>query len=112
MTDDTHLTLRINESNILLSKYSDKIPIIITSKDKKLFKNLKKNKFLVPYDMTISYLLVAVRKQFKIENHEAIFMCCNNKLLSGSISIIEIYKKDKYKDNFLYIELIKENTFG
>ena len=80
---------------------------------------LKKNKFLVPSDLTVSYLLVNIRKQIKLDSFSALFMFCDNSLLSGTQTLNEIYKNYKYKnnigatdDNFLYITIEEENTFG
>lgn len=111
------LTDRINESKKIINKYPNKIPIIIETKNKNLI--LKKNKFLVPYDQTIAYLITYLRKQIKIKSSEAIFLFCDNKLLSGSTLLSTVY--DNYKtsnniteqsDQFLYISVNKENSFG
>ena len=80
---------------------------------------LKKNKFLVPYDLTVSYLLVTIRKQIKLDSSSALFMFCDSVLLSGTQTLAEIYKNYKFNnnirsidDNFLYITIEEENTFG
>ena len=80
---------------------------------------LRKNKFLVPYDLSVSSLLANIRSQMKLDPSKALFIFCDNTLLSGSQMINEVYKNYKYKnnigarnDNFLYITIEEENTFG
>ena len=80
---------------------------------------LTKNKFLVPYDLTVSYLLANIRKQIKLDASSALFMFCDNILLSSTQMLNEVYTNYKYKnnisstdDNFLYITIEEENTFG
>jgi len=109
----------ISESNRILAKFPDRIPVIILTKNSKLEKMLKKNKFLVPYNLSVSYLLVTIRKQIKLDSSSALFMFCDNILLSGTQILNEIYTEYKYKnnirpcdDNFLYITIEEENTFG
>ena len=50
----TELSENISESTRILSKYPDRIPVIIKTKNQKLAKMLKKNKFLVPQDLSIA----------------------------------------------------------
>ena len=116
-TDD--LSKKISESIRICSKFPDRIPVIILTKNSRLEKMLKKNKFLVPYDLTVSYLLVTNRKQIKLDSSSALFMFCDSVLLSGTQTLAEIYKNYKFNnnirsidDNFLYITIEEENTFG
>ena len=116
-TDD--LSKKISESIRICSKFPDRIPVIILTKNSRLEKMLKKNKFLVPYDLTVSYLLVTIRKQIKLDSSSALFMFCDSVLLSGTQTLAEIYKNYKFNnnirsidDNFLYITIEEENTFG
>ena len=48
------LTKKISESIRIISKFPDKIPVIVLTRNSKLEKMLTKNKFLVPYDLTVS----------------------------------------------------------
>lgn len=106
---------RISESNRILAKYPDKIPVIIECQNKELNERIHKKKFLAPRDISISYLLQIIRGRIKLESGKAIFMYVDNKLLTPNIMINEIYEKymeDKREDKFLYVELAYENTFG
>lgn len=119
MSFKNKLTLqqRIDESNRILSKYPDRVPIIIEC-DKELDKLIKKRKFLAPRDISISHLSHIVRDRISIESSCAIFMFCDEKLISGQTIIGNVYdeyltKRRKIDDDkFLYISLAKENVFG
>jgi len=110
---------RITESNRILTKYPDHIPVIIDCSDK--IGQLKKQKFLVPSDVSVSHLLHSVRKQFENKKTEAVFMFCNDSLLCPTTMMRSIYTEYKIKnkitdsgdtDKFLYIYMASENTFG
>jgi len=114
----TSLSQRESESSRILAKYPNVIPVIIESRSKDLI--LKKNKFLVPYDVSSSHLLYAIRKQLKLDESKAIFMFYDDVLISGTQMMSEIYEKYKEKnligkkihDKFFYINISVENTFG
>jgi len=114
---EVSLDKRISESTRILAKYPDRVPIIVEC-GKTL--KLSKKKYLVPRDITASYLLHIIRgKMEKLEPSKAIFLFCDGKLLSGSTNISQVYEDHIYKnklnagsDNFLYLDVALENTFG
>jgi GABA(A) receptor-associated protein len=122
--DSTQLDTRISESNRILSKYPDRIPIIVEYDKTKI--NMKKQKFLVPKSASLSYLLVSIRNQINMANNNdnkvnnmSYFLFCDKKLVIPSSIINELYWdhiKNKEKvgnlDKFLYLYLSTENTFG
>ena len=103
---------RIEESRKIIEKYPDKIPIIVEKSKKSKIKNIDKNKFLVPSDMTLSQFIYVVRKRIKISSTEALFFFVNDRLCNNSALLSPTYTT--YKDNygFLYITYSSENTFG
>tara|TARA_Y100000389_G_C17421902_1_gene497206 strand:- start:123 stop:467 length:345 start_codon:yes stop_codon:yes gene_type:complete len=104
---------RLSESAKIKKKYPDKIPVIIkkSSIDKNL-KEIDREKYLIPFTLLISQLHYIVRKKININAEQAIYLFCNNKLISTSETIGNIYNKNKNEDGFLYIEYTAENTFG
>ena len=114
MSDE--LSRRIAESGRMVAKFPDRIPIIVTSKDKKLSNLLSKNKFLCPKYISASMLLINIRKYINIDSTKALFMFCDKKLICGTEIMISVYEKyiSKKNDNdkYLYIEISSENTFG
>lgn len=119
--DQNSLSFRIEESQRILTKFPDRIPIIIDC-PKELDKILIKKKFLVPREISISYFLSIIRNKTKLESNRSVFIFCDNKLLSGTKIIGEVY--DEYEknakensdflkgDKSLYMNLAFENTFG
>jgi len=103
---------RIEESKKIIEKYPDKIPIIVEKSKKSKIKDIDKNKYLVPSDMTLSQFIYVVRKRIKISSTEALFFFVNNTLCNNSSLLSEIYNTYKDNDGFLYIAYSSENTFG
>ena len=126
---------------LLLKKYPDRLPVIISSSTIKI-KNTHK-RFIVPCDMTISQFMILLRQKIALGETEGIFIFIkpsNNEsessvpiteiesekkeeteikytsgkdiLVSPTSSISSLYKE--YKDNNLVLNLYfeKENVFG
>ena len=113
---DIPFTTRLAMADGVLKKHPDKIPTIIYPISKNIPK-LEKFKYLLPGDITISQVLVIIRKHTKIDPHKAlfIFIKCNNGkfiLFKNSDNLNEIYLTHRHDDNFLYITYTLENTFG
>jgi hypothetical protein len=106
---------RKKKSDFLLSKYSDKIPMILekSSKEKYLPK-IEKTKYLVPHDLTVAGVMQILKKNLKIDEHISVYLSIYNQniILSGSQSISDIYSKYKNNDGFIYLEYCSENVFG
>jgi hypothetical protein len=107
------------ESDRILSKYPDKIPIIV--KKNNLCRDLPtidKLKYLAPYDLTIYKFSFILRKRLKLPNHSAFIIYSidpytnSKRFLNGSLLLVEMYSNYKSPDGFLYIEYDSENTFG
>lgn len=106
---------RLNESNEIIKKYPNRIPLIIeklSNRNDTIIPNIDKNKYLVPEDLTVGQLMYVIRKRIKMTPEKAIFIFCNDKLLNSSLNIREIYNQNKDKDGFLYIIYSGESTFG
>jgi GABA(A) receptor-associated protein len=104
---------RFNESKRILVKYPDRIPIICEKLyDYKDLSDINKNKYLVPYDMTLGQFIYVIRKHLKVNSDESLFLFVNNKIMSINQTIMNIYYYEKDPDGFLYIKYSKENTFG
>jgi len=112
ITDKT-LDERLNESAKIKKKYPDKIPVIIKKSTlEKTLQEIDREKYLIPYDLLVSQLHYIIRKRININPEKAIYLFCNNKLISTSETVSNIYNTDKNEDGFLYIEYTAENTFG
>lgn len=102
----------INEANKIMSKYPDRIPIIVNKHKKSNGPEIDKKKYLVPKDMKISQFSYVIRKRLEIDCGKAIFLTINNNIPVSSKTVNDIYLENKSSDEFLYIEYSFENTFG
>lgn len=119
------LSERISESTRILAKHPTHVPVIIDVDEK--FGTIKKNKFLVPREVSASHLLISIRNQIKCRKEEAIFMFCEDTLICSTMLMGDLYenylnkKKQRHdgannseelRDKFFYISVHGENTFG
>lgn len=98
-------------SEYILNTYTNKIPIIIRTKDNSNFQ-LEKLKYIVPKDITIQQFHCILNKYIKNNKKQSIVLFVNNTLPINTESVGNLYNEHKDNDGFLYITLIKENTFG
>ena len=103
---------RQTESERILKKYPNKIPIICEKIKSQNILNIKKNKFLVPRDIIIGQFICIIRKLININKDTALFLFIGNNIPSCSAYISDIYEQYKEADGFLYINFSTENTFG
>lgn len=102
---------RLTESSRIMSKYHDRIPVII-EKGPNTNIAIDKRKYLVPKDLTIGQLIHVIRKRIKLKPEKALFLFINNMIPPTSTLMHVIYEEHKSDDNFLYIRYCFENTFG
>ncbi len=105
---------RKEESNRVLQKYQDRIPIIC-EKNKQASKDcpdIDKKKYLVPRDLTMGQFLYVVRKRMNIPAEKAIFLFVGNTVAPSTSLISNVYNSHVDKDGFLYITYSYENVFG
>jgi GABA(A) receptor-associated protein len=103
---------RLQESNKVKDKYTDKIPIIVTKSSQSKLPDIDKNKYLVSNDMVLSQFLYTIRKRVKLNPSEALFFFVGDVVPNNSAPLGELYNLHKDKDGFLYIIYNSENTFG
>tara|TARA_B110000208_G_C11790258_1_gene437199 strand:+ start:391 stop:741 length:351 start_codon:yes stop_codon:yes gene_type:complete len=104
---------RLEESTRIIEKYPDRIPIIVERSEKCTeIKDIDKNKFLVPKDLTCSQFYYIIRKRLNVNQEQALFFFCDNILHSNNTIIDTVYNNSKNEDGFLYFIYSAENTFG
>jgi len=104
---------RLNESNRVLNKYPDRKPIICEKfGSQKDLPDIDKKKYLVPDELTIGQFIYVIRKRIHLNPEAALFLFVNNKIVSSSCLISQLYHNEKDPDGFLYIQYSKENVFG
>jgi GABA(A) receptor-associated protein len=102
---------RLSESQNMLFKYPDRIPIICERNGNNITL-LDKKKYLVPKNITLGQFIIVLRKRLKITKDKAIFCFIKNKLPIISSDMGNLYNENKDKDGFLYLHYSGENCFG
>ena len=104
--------VRTAESLRIITKYQDRIPIIVERCSNCDLPHIEKQKFLVSKDLTLGQFIYIVRKRINLNAEQALFIMINNTLAPNNKNLSELYDTHKDKDNFLYITYTSENTFG
>tara|TARA_B100000902_G_C27119105_1_gene817696 strand:- start:258 stop:578 length:321 start_codon:yes stop_codon:yes gene_type:complete len=105
--------LTLSQSEKLIEKYPNKIPIIVRKYDKeKNLPSINKSKYIVPKEMNFTNFIYIIRKRINLSSEKAIFITINDKLCPSNDTIGEIYDNYKNEDGFLYMNYSSENTFG
>ena len=73
---------RSNEARRIKAKYPDRLPIYV---EYKFPVNDKKNKFLVPTDLTCGQFMYIIRKRVKLAADEGLFIYVNNRNLVSTL---------------------------
>jgi GABA(A) receptor-associated protein len=118
------LNKRIDESNKILAKYPNYVPVIVDLDDR--FGTINKSKFLVPKEVSASHLLIAIRAQMNsLKKEEAMFMFSNEMLVCPTAIMGTLYddyltklkydnskSSDEKNEKYFYVKIHGENTFG
>ncbi|CAO2624784.1 Gamma-aminobutyric acid receptor-associated protein-like 2 [Lemmus lemmus] len=66
--------------------------------------DIDKRKYLVPSDITVAQFMWLIRKRIQLPSEKAIFL--------SSLTMGQLYEKEKDEDGFLYVAYSGEDTFG
>ena len=100
-------------SQNILNKNKDKVPIILEKDPKCKLIPIKKTKFMIEKNSTVSKLIQSIRILMKIPQEEGLFLSAKGKYtLTGQKIIGDIYNTYKDEDGFLYIMYTTELIFG
>ena len=104
---------RIEEANRIISKFRDRVPVIVERAERSDVPEIDKKKYLVPYDLTFGQFLYVVRKRAKLSSEKALFCFIGESYLPPTASLMStLYQTHRDKDGFLYMRYSGENTFG
>ena len=87
----TSLSEEQEESNRILAKYNDRIPVIVSKDSNCKLPDLDKKKFLVPLDLILDGIFHNQEKRIKLSPEEAIFLFINNTLPRSTDTLKENY---------------------
>jgi GABA(A) receptor-associated protein len=97
----------------IISQHRDRVPVVVECSEQLQKEHpLNKNKFAVPYELTLAQFMFVIRKHMKLEPEYAIFAFINNRLHPTTTPIGTIYAQEKTDDGFMYIDIFQESTFG
>ena len=102
---------RLTESNRMLEKFPDRIPVIV-EKGNDTIEDIDKKKFLVPKDISVGQFMYVIRKRLTLDSSKSIFLFINNTLPKTSEMMGLEYENKKDEDGFLYVTYSGESTFG
>jgi hypothetical protein len=99
----------------LLTKYPDRVPIVLSSKT-----YIKGNplRFIVPLNLTVTQFMVLLRTKIELKQEEAIFIFVKDIqtgqdiMVQSSVTMESLYSQYKDKDNLLNLFFEKEAVFG
>ena len=100
------------DSDKILLKYPNRIPIIVEKASKCSLNKIDKHKYLVPNDLNMNQFIYIIRKRIKLDNSQSIFFIVGNNVCPSNVPLSSIYEEHKDEDGFLYIVYTSENTFG
>jgi hypothetical protein len=115
---NTNLRDRIRNSSVVIDKYyPDKVPVVIQKLARETYlPELKKNKFLIPGNMSYSSFLIYLRGILTttVSPSTAIFLSTEGgHMMCSSDKMLNVYQNHSdNQDNFLYLFYCSENTFG
>jgi len=112
--DETSLSFesRRAESNSILTKFPERVPVLVFRQKRSKVPDLDKHKYLVPSDLTIGQFMFVVRNRLKLREEVALFFNSGTYILSSGELMSVAYHKYKSTDGFLRIRYQGENTFG
>jgi GABA(A) receptor-associated protein len=113
--DQYSLFERSKESERIMSKFADRIPVICEKNRHDLgCPDIDKHKYLVPHNITLGQFMYVIRKRIQLPASSALFLFVGEDatVLPVSLEMEYIYHRFKNKDGFLYILYSRENVFG
>lgn len=103
---------RKSEAVRIKNLYKDRIPIVIETKKNNNIPELDKHKFLVPCDITVGQFMSILRKRMDVKPEIGIYLFVANSIPNMTTLLGDIYKEHKDTDEFLYLNISGESTFG
>ncbi|XP_011079955.1 autophagy-related protein 8i-like [Sesamum indicum] len=109
---DFFLDRNAKESQEIIAKYPDRVPVVAERYTKSDLPEMEKKKFLVPRDMSVGQFIHILSGRLHLAPGKALFVFVKNTLPQTSSLIESVYDSFKDEDGFLYMCYSSEKTFG
>ncbi|KAL5784800.1 hypothetical protein ACOSQ2_007192 [Xanthoceras sorbifolium] len=103
---------RLEESKSIISKYPDRVPVIIERYARTDLPDMEKTKYLVPRDMSMGQFIHILSSRLHLAPGKALFVLVKSTLPPTASRLDSIYESFKDEDGFLYMCYSSEKTFG
>ncbi|OIT08454.1 PREDICTED: autophagy-related protein 8i [Nicotiana attenuata] len=103
---------RLAESQDIIAKYPDRLPVVVERYSKTDLPEMEKKKYLVPRDMSVGQFIHILSGRLHLAPGKALFVFVNNTLPQTTSLMETVYDSFKDKDGFLYMCYSSEKTFG
>lgn len=101
---------RRDQADRIKRRYPNRVPIIVNTG--KGVPKLDKQKYLVPRDLKACEFMCVIRKRITLSAEKSLYMFFNKKMVVSSAMMGKVYEDNKSDDQFLYVHICIENTFG
>uniref|UniRef100_A0A4X1SVM7 Gamma-aminobutyric acid receptor-associated protein-like 2 n=1 Tax=Sus scrofa TaxID=9823 RepID=A0A4X1SVM7_PIG len=110
--EDHSLEHRCVESAKIRAKYPDRVPVIVEKVSGSQIVDIDKRKYLVPSDITVAQFMWIIRKRIQLPSEKAIFLFVDKTVPQSSLTMGQLYEKEKDEDGFLYVTERKREREG
>jgi GABA(A) receptor-associated protein len=104
---------RVVESGRVRRKYPSRVPVVVErAESAQTMSHIDRQRFLVPYDLTVGQLAYIIRRRVKLEPDNAMFLFFGGQSAAQNEFVSAVDERCREEDGFLYATYTCENTFG
>jgi GABA(A) receptor-associated protein len=108
----TPLEERISIAEKIMVQFPGTVPVIVDRLPNSHLPPIKKNKFIIPNNITVGKFLYEIRKSIPMNQEQGLIIFIGEIIPPTSSLMANIYYRHKSEDEFLYVTYTGENIFG